>query len=218
MIPKNIFITNYNFKDQKLINIINLIKIKNPEFKIYLFDNKKCRLFLKNHFQKSILFTFDKLKPGAYKSDLFRLCILFKYGGFYIDTYLLPNIKLIEFIDNDQVIVNERLGIHGIFNAFIGSIPNHIFFNKAINGIINNVKNNFYGKNQYDITGPQFLYKYIKYLSKKKIILELNNSGNYITYNNKIIILRLKKYLKIKHGSYEIMWKNRNIYNFTKHL
>ena len=75
---------------------------------------------------------------------------------------------------------------------------NHIFFNKAINGIINNVKHNFYGNNPFDITGPQFLYKYRYFLSKNIIILEFNNSGNYITYNNKIIILRLKKYLKIK--------------------
>ena len=28
---------------------------------------------------------FNKLKPGAYKADLWRLCVLYKEGGIYLD-------------------------------------------------------------------------------------------------------------------------------------
>jgi mannosyltransferase OCH1-like enzyme len=52
------------------------LKQSNPEFEYYLFDDDDCREFIKNHFTDSVLKAFDKLKPGAFKADLWRCCIL----------------------------------------------------------------------------------------------------------------------------------------------
>ena len=33
-----------------------------------------CRDFIQKHFNMETLWAFDKLKPGAYKADLWRYC------------------------------------------------------------------------------------------------------------------------------------------------
>ena len=64
---------------------VESLKENNPEFKHYLFDDNMCRDFIEKNFDESILYTFDKLKPGAYKADLFRYCVLYLNGGVYLD-------------------------------------------------------------------------------------------------------------------------------------
>jgi hypothetical protein len=66
---------------------VNNIKKKNPRFKYYLFDDNDCREFIKNNYSDKILNAFNSLIPGAYKADLWRYCILYKYGGIYISRY-----------------------------------------------------------------------------------------------------------------------------------
>ena len=61
-----------------MLKILN----NNPEFNHYLYDDKMCREFIKQNFQKCF-YVFDKLKPGAYKADLWRYCILYKWRYLY---------------------------------------------------------------------------------------------------------------------------------------
>jgi len=65
-------------------NTINNIKINNPEFKHFLYDNEKCRIFIKNNFNIKILNAYDNLIPESYKSDLWRYCILYIYMVVFI--------------------------------------------------------------------------------------------------------------------------------------
>jgi mannosyltransferase OCH1-like enzyme len=57
----------------------------NPEFEFELYDNDDCRKFIEANFDKDVLYAFDSLIPGAYKADLWRYCIIYKYGGIYLD-------------------------------------------------------------------------------------------------------------------------------------
>ena len=40
-----------------------------------------CRNFIKKHFSRDVSYAFDKINPGAFKSDLWRYCIIYKNGG-----------------------------------------------------------------------------------------------------------------------------------------
>ena len=62
-----------------------ILQEQNPEFKYYLYDDDMCKEFIKDNFDDEILYTFNKLKPGAYKADLWRYCILYIKGGIYLD-------------------------------------------------------------------------------------------------------------------------------------
>ena len=86
VIPLNIFLT-WSTKElpPKMQENLDRMRIVNPEFNIQLFDDNDCRKFIQNNFPENILIAFDTLKPGAYKADLWRLCILYINGGIYIN-------------------------------------------------------------------------------------------------------------------------------------
>jgi len=79
-IPLNIF-QSWGTLDLPLHMKNNVDKLQqdNPEFKYYLYDDNMSRNFIMEYFDNEIVYTFDKLKPGAFKSDLWRLCILYIY-------------------------------------------------------------------------------------------------------------------------------------------
>jgi mannosyltransferase OCH1-like enzyme len=85
-IPLNIFQTWHtkNLPSFMAKNIENLQKI-NPEFKYQLFDDNDCLDFIHDNYDTDVLNAYNMLIPGAFKADLWRYCILYKYGGIYLD-------------------------------------------------------------------------------------------------------------------------------------
>ena len=75
-------------------------KLENPDFQIVYYSNTKCREYIGKYFGNSVLNAFDGLKPGSYKADLFRYCVLYIDGGIYGDLtqiYKYPFEKIIDF-------------------------------------------------------------------------------------------------------------------------
>jgi len=130
LIPKQIFQT-WETKDlcQNMSQIVDSWQYKNLDYTYELHDKHDRETFIKDHFDTRVLTTFQKLKPGSFKSDLWRYCILYIHGGFYsdIDTECLgslatinhSNIKFIATID----ISIEQYNIAG--GAILGCIPKH---------------------------------------------------------------------------------------------
>ena len=54
----------------------------------YLFHDAECRAFISREFPDDVLYAYDNLIPTAFKADLWRYCILYKYGGVYLDIKL----------------------------------------------------------------------------------------------------------------------------------
>ena len=101
-IPKVIYITHKN----KLPNyVIDNWKKLNPEYKIIYYNDEDIRKFLKNNYPKSYLDYFNFLDnnkgAGPIKSDFWRLCILNKYGGVYVDADIEPIEPIITFLEKD---------------------------------------------------------------------------------------------------------------------
>jgi len=51
----------------------------------YLFNDADCRAFIAQEFPDDVLYAYDRLIPTAFKADLWRYCVLYKYGGVYLD-------------------------------------------------------------------------------------------------------------------------------------
>ena len=51
----------------------------------YLFNDADCRAFIMNEYPPDVLMAYDQLIPTAFKADLWRYCVLYKYGGVYLD-------------------------------------------------------------------------------------------------------------------------------------
>lgn len=107
-IPKNI-IQTYKSKDLVPPVIFENIKNKNKDWNYFFFDDQECRKFLREEFGQNFQDKFDSFKKGAHKSDLFRLCWLYKNGGVYVDidtNLLVPLDQIVSKIDDFTIMKN----------------------------------------------------------------------------------------------------------------
>ena len=220
IIPPNIFQTwHTKFIPPKMSKAINAIKILNPRFKYFLFDDNDCREFIKTHFKPDVLYAYDSLIPGAYKADLWRYCILFIHGGIYMDIKYVPlnGFKFINLTEKEHLV--SDIDNVNIYNALMVSLPKNEILFKYIRRIVKNVADKFYGNSYLEPTGPALLSNFV---STSDNIVDLKHSvlnDDYkLIYFNNIPILKSynnhieerEKYSKKKH--YSILWKDRKIY------
>jgi mannosyltransferase OCH1-like enzyme len=206
-----------------MYNAVQKIKKLNPRFNYRLYDDDDCYEFIKNNFSENILHAYNKLKPGAYKADLWRYCILYKYGGIYLDIKYVPlnNFRFINLTEKEHWVLD--INKQNIYNALIVSLPENSILMKAINQIVENVKNNYYGNSPLDPTGPGLLSRYFTEKEKKQINMRhdiiLSDLNNRVIYFNNYIILKsynnnIKEkqiFQKVKY--YAELWHEKKIYN-----
>ena len=223
IIPRDIYQTWFT-KDlpQKMRERVELLKKQNPRFNHYLYDDNDCREFIKNNFKPDVLNAYDSLIPGAYKADLWRLCILFINGGIYLDIKLIcvNGFRLIELTENNHFVKDRP--INTIFNTLMVSQKGNIFLYKAIRQIVENVNNKYYGNTPLSPTGPEMLGSVI---INNKLVVNVDmthyEGGGYIIYKNRFVISteypeynneRTNSYNSINTKRYDKLWENRNIY------
>jgi mannosyltransferase OCH1-like enzyme len=207
---------------QKMRERVELLKKQNPKFKHYLYDDNDCREFIKNNFKSDVLNAYDSLIPGAYKADLWRLCILFINGGIYMDIKLIcvNGFRLIELTENNHFVKDRP--INSIFNTLMASEKGNVFLYKAIRQIVKNVNNKYYGKTPLSPTGPEMLGSLIlNHKLNVNIDMSHYQKGGYIIYKNTFVISteypeynteRTNSYNSINTKRYDKLWENKNIY------
>jgi len=222
VIPLNIYQT-WHTKDLPPLmkKTVNQIIYSNPGFNHQLFDDNDCRNFIKDNFDINVLNAFDSLIPGAYKADLWRYCILYKKGGIYLDIKYVPlnGFNFINLTEKEHWVLDKDK--NGIYNALMVCKPNNEILLKAINKVVDNVKNRFYGSNCLHPTGPTMLAEFFTQSHKKyfdmyhDIYLSIHNK--LIFFNGYVIFKSYNEYLneqrnneKVSH--YSGLWASRNIY------
>jgi mannosyltransferase OCH1-like enzyme len=222
VIPTNIFQTwHTKFLPPLMIKSMSTIQRLNPRFKYFLYDDNDCREFIRTHFKPDVLWAYDSLIPGAYKADLWRYCILFIYGGIYLDIKYKPlnGFKFINLLEKEHLVADTNN--IGIYNALMVCLPRNEVLFQAIRQIVENVKNKYYGEGFLHPTGPMLLSNYVS--TSDSIVdlrhAELNGNIDYrVIYFNNIPILKSynghtterDKYSKKKH--YSILWNERKVY------
>ncbi len=185
MIPKNIF------KTHKTINsILNNKHLKkaddswrkweNKGFNYYFYDNDMCNKFMNEHFP-TIKDAYDRLPLGVMKADLWRYCIIYKYGGIYhdADTELKVNPIFLTNYDNKYLIVVPENDTH--FCQWVFAAPaNSPVLKSIIDLSVERIRNCIKIRGEHIIhylTGPAvFTDGIFKYLN---IPIRLYNKKNY---------------------------------------
>jgi mannosyltransferase OCH1-like enzyme len=225
VIPLNLF-TSWHTKHLPPLMQINYQKLVNQHnnFTHYIFDENECRQFIKNNFNSDILYAYDKLIPCAYKSDLWRYCVLYVYGGIYIDIKFqcVNNFNLIALTEKEYFVKDIRNNY--IYNALISCKKNNPILLKCIEQIAVNVRNNYYGENSLMPTGPGLLGRYFtddefnnfdiyhKFTEVENMLYEY-----YLIYKDRIILKMYNGYREEqkqfqKNKRYGELWDDKNIY------
>lgn len=142
-IPKCIFQT-YPKKDKIPKEIFDNIKEYAPEYKHYIYDDSECEIFLKKYFHDSVLHTFLHLELGPHKADLARYCLLYVYGGIYLDikTELIMPVHEI-FKESCTYTVIAYTKDH-IYQGVIASPPREKMYLHLIQHIVNTGNPSYY--------------------------------------------------------------------------
>jgi hypothetical protein len=212
-------------------NIYKLLEV-NPEFDYFLYSDEKCREFIENNFPKEVVNAFDMLIPGAYKSDLWRYCVLYKLGGVYLDIKYYSVMPMIDIIHTNPIIFVKDAGeltcgngkYTGLYNAFMASTPQNPIFKGCIDDIVNSCKFKLYKNGSLDITGPCLLgrilietngYEYFKNIQFKHVFGAFMPIQ--ILYKNSVILQgypeyrgEQKMFQKTEHSS--ALWNQRRVY------
>jgi mannosyltransferase OCH1-like enzyme len=223
IIPLDIYQT-WSTKDlpPKMSERVELLKSQNPRFKHHLFDDNDCREFIRTHFKPDVLWAYDSLIPGAYKADLWRLCVLFINGGIYLDIKFccVNGFRLIELTEKEHF-VKDRSPC-SVYNALMACKRGNFFLFKCIRRIVQNVQNRFYGTTPLSPTGPKMLGSVvIDNTLPINVDLIHYEGGGYIVYKNIFIIStdypeynheRTTAYNNGNTQRYDKLWEMRNIY------
>lgn len=79
--------------------LVESFKRSGWEYKFY--DDRQAESFLATHFPVEVLDAYNTLKPGAFKADLFRYCVLLIHGGVYADVDILLESSLDFLVEED---------------------------------------------------------------------------------------------------------------------
>jgi mannosyltransferase OCH1-like enzyme len=159
-----------------LLNVkqcIDQIRQLNPGYAYYYFTAYDCREFISKEFP-DLLEYYDLLLPGAYKADLWRYCILYKYGGFYMDCRMLPYLSFDSIVSKQTefmscVDVNQNM----VYQAILGCAPQSAFMKQAIDLSIENIKKRKNNVGDLGITGPKVMGMAVNLVLKRTINKDL---------------------------------------------
>jgi len=226
-IPLKIFQTwHTKFLPKHMIDATSSLKNNNKEFEYYLYDDQDCVQFIARNFDKEVVHTYCSLIPGAYKADLWRLCILYMYGGIYLDIKFrhVNDFKLINLTDKEHYAIDRSIAIDRndpqknivpIYNGLMISYPKNKKLLDGINKIVENTQNKYYGYNPLYPTGPAMLgHVFDKYEIDKSLV---HKGDSEITFNNETILEEYPEY-RVEQSKnqlkpyYSILWKKRSIY------
>lgn len=140
------------------------IKSLYPNFNYHLYSGQEIEDILKDNFSKDIITSYHLLKPYAYKADLARYCLLYLYGGLYIDLSILC-LSSLRFEETNFFAFRDLPEFSdpwwAVTNAIIYSKPKSNIMKNAIDLMVHHCETQFYGTSAIDVGGPTVLGKAI---------------------------------------------------------
>jgi mannosyltransferase OCH1-like enzyme len=109
--------------------------------------------FIEANYSKEIFNSYSRIQIGAAQADFWRVLVLYKHGGIYmdIDAHLIWPLSSILKADQEEAYIVIKKG--EISNYFIASRNDNPNLKKIIDLILKNIEENTI-KNVYILTGP----------------------------------------------------------------
>jgi len=220
MIPKVIhfvYIGDIDFsKDKKLQDAHQSWKTFNPDYEIREWYEQDCINYLQENYGDSFVKTFNNLIPYCYKCDFFRVCLIYKEGGWYSDWKQMCYSKIEQRLQDKDLVCFKQNGTY-IPMPLFACKPKHFILKHCINTIIDNVNKRYYGDNTHCPTSNVLYINMKKYECKNTYFGVFR--GNDFFIENKLFAQHKYDYINARrqrenwNNDYTIMWKERNVYS-----
>ena len=165
-IPRTIWQTNFTNRVALPVYVNYLFNRLMSLHYDYRYVSTEARLeYLEAHASDEIVHAYKQLTNGAAQADLWRMFVLWKEGGVYmdIDAHLVwPLAWLIQANDNELFLINKE----HYTNYFIAAAPNHPILKDTLDIIVDNIRNRRVEQGVYYLTGP---VTFNKAIGEKKV-------------------------------------------------
>ena len=208
MFDKVIHITYKNI--EKLENVKNQWLMLNPEYRVELYDDTRCITFLNEYFGAKFGDIFNYIQDGPIKSDFFRICVLYIYGGVYVDADIKPFIPLNEFIEDDIELCTVISYNYQKEKTVYNYNPHFIVAKKRNNYLYDTIK-------KYELLYEQQSYSYWHWsicnlFNINDLEYNINNEKNAFTLNDKKYMFLIEKVV----GPEDILYDFTNLFDENK--
>jgi|688.fasta_scaffold194353_1 mannosyltransferase OCH1-like enzyme len=141
----------------------------------HLYSGKEIEDILLNNFSEEVYLSYKKLNPYAFKCDLARACLLYLYGGVYVDLHIqmMSDIDM-EFFEKYNFCAPrahfdwQSQGLV-VQNNFMIAKPGAVILERLIQNIVHNCRVEYYGHDVTCISGMFLLGKlYSEVILKEK--------------------------------------------------
>lgn len=140
---------------------VKKIKQLYPNSNYHLYSGEEIENIIQKNFDRDVFTAYRKLKPYACKADIARYCLLYLYGGLYIDlniyfTNRIPNLNAVDFFAfRDTPQMSRRSW--AVQNGILYSKPGSKIIENVLNLIIEHCKKEYYGIQCMDVCGTTIL-------------------------------------------------------------
>jgi len=217
-IPKRVMQTwEHKQLNPEFQKIVDTWKTHNPQYEFVLMDAEEREQFIRAHFERAVVDAYQRIIPGAYKSDLFRYCYLWVKGGVYVDIdtlclgslddFLTPGAELVVPIDLN---LSANEGAHNLACGFIAAIPKHPAMMRCIQKIVRNVQTATVPSSKLDFSGPGVLGRAVnECLNRGETASFVGNEGLHAPA--KIHFLKFEPGTEfVKNMKNQVLFQNKN--------
>jgi hypothetical protein len=197
-----------------------------------LYDDVTLRSFIKQHFSNEVVAAYDSLQPYAYKADLGRYCLLYVKGGWYFDIGVRVNSKvrpspLTEMVYFRDIQKNSKTSWACSTGMIFSQLGNPVF-KTAINLVVENVKNRYYGVTPLCPSGPVVFGLALAMHGAKKNrligdLLPLRTDGkavnSFVMPNGRVVAVgkdaaggSFSGFVSKGSNNYNVLWRRGRIY------
>lgn len=153
-VPRIIWQTNFTDKATLPVYLNYLFnRLMAPSFEYRFMITEARSDFIREHFSPQIFEAYSRLQVGAAQADFWRVLVLQKHGGVYldIDAHAVWPLARIVRPELDELYITTRRG--DISNYFIASKPANPRIKRIGETILANIENET-DKNIFELTGP----------------------------------------------------------------
>lgn len=180
IIPKIIWQTNFTNRVTLAIYINYLFnRLMSPTYEYRFMITEDRATFIKSNYPPNIYENYSKIQIGAAQADFWRLLVLQKNGGVYldIDAQIVWPLHLTVKSEYEELYLLRKRG--GFTNYFIASKKDNINLEKMISIVLTNIEENTI-KNVYELTGPGVLNKVLENVDVNAVSYRYTfNQGNF---------------------------------------